>query len=79
MNVFRLLLSFDLFLLIEFFLSHQLLHRHLKRICYCNESFKAGLGGVGNPLGNSSRILTEFIGQPLIVQVAFCENNSYTI
>ena len=51
-----------LFLLIEFFLSHQLLHRHFKRICYCNESFKAWLGGVGDPLGHCSRILAEFVG-----------------
>ena len=77
--VFRLLLSFDLFLLIEFFLSHQLLHRHFKRIGYCNKGFKAGLGGIGDALRHCSRILTEFVGQPLIVQVTFCENNSYTI
>ena len=37
---------FDLFLLIEFFLSHQLLHRHFKCIGYCNKCFKAWLGGV---------------------------------
>jgi len=39
--------------LIEFFLSHQLLHRHFKRIGYCNEGFKARLGGIGDPLGNN--------------------------
>ena len=34
---------------------------------------------IGYPLGNSCRILTEFVGQPLIVQVAFGKNDSYTI
>ena len=63
----------------ELFLPYQLLHRHFKRIGYCYECLKAWLCGIGDPLGNSCWILTEFVGQPLIVQVAFGKNDSYTI
>ena len=50
---------FDLFLLIEFFLSHQLLHRYFKRIGYCYKSFKWRLCGISTPLTYRSRSYTQ--------------------
>ena len=69
----------NLFHMTEFFLSHQFLYRYFQRIGNCNESFKTGLDGIGNPLGNNSRILAKFVGQLLIVQFMFWKNDSYTI
>lgn len=73
--VFLLLSSFKNYLLTELFLSYKFLHGHFKCIGYSNEGYKAGLGSNSNPHGNSSGILAEFVGQPLVFIGKYINNN----